>query len=50
MGKRIINYWFSHMTVDEIRDDSNLRLKRLNMKSNDENENEEPQGVAYFGG
>jgi hypothetical protein len=38
------------MTVDEIRHNLNLRFKRLNMKSNDENENEEHQDVSCFGG
>jgi hypothetical protein len=35
--ERQINHKLSPLTVDEIRDDLNLRFKRLNMKSNEEN-------------
>jgi gag-polypeptide of LTR copia-type/Zinc knuckle len=48
--ERQINDKLSPLTVDEIRDDLNLRFERLNMKSNDESENEERQDVAFFGG
>jgi uncharacterized coiled-coil protein SlyX len=37
------------LTVDEIRDDLNLRYERLNEKNGD-NENEDDQDVAFFGG
>jgi gag-polypeptide of LTR copia-type/Zinc knuckle len=49
MEKRI-NDKSSPLTVDEIRDDLNLRFERLNMKSNHESENEEHHDVAVFGG
>jgi gag-polypeptide of LTR copia-type len=35
-----INDKLNPLTVDEIKDDLNLRFERLNMKSNDESENE----------
>jgi hypothetical protein len=37
-------------TVNEIRDDLNLRFERLNIKSNEDNENGNNQDVALFGG
>jgi hypothetical protein len=43
-----INDKLNPLTVDEIRDDLNLRFERLNMKSNDESGNEEHQDVALF--
>jgi gag-polypeptide of LTR copia-type len=46
--ERRINDKLIPLTVDEIRDDLNLRFERLNMKSNDESENEEHQDVAFF--
>jgi hypothetical protein len=36
------------LTVDEIRDDLNLRFERLNEKQNKEIENDNNQEVAFF--
>jgi hypothetical protein len=38
------------LTIDEIRDDLNLRFERLNETQNEEIENENNQEVAFFGG
>jgi hypothetical protein len=38
------------LTIDEIRDDLNLRFKRSNEKQNEESENDNNQEVAFFGG
>jgi hypothetical protein len=38
------------LTIEEIRDDLNLRFKRLNEKQNEESENDNNQEVAFFGG
>jgi hypothetical protein len=38
------------LTMDEIRDDLNLRFERLSEKQNEENENDNNQEVAFFGG
>jgi hypothetical protein len=48
--ERRINDKVSPLTVDEIRDDLNLKFERLNIKSYDESGNEELQDVAFFGG
>jgi hypothetical protein len=46
--EKCINDKLHPLTIDEIRDGLNLRFERLNMKSYDENENEEHQNVAFF--
>jgi hypothetical protein len=38
------------LTIDEIRDNLNLRFKRLNEKRNEESENDNNQEVAFFCG
>jgi hypothetical protein len=38
------------LTIDEIRDDLNLRFERFNEKQNEENENDNNQEVAFFDG
>jgi hypothetical protein len=38
------------LTIDEIRDNLNLRFERLNEKQNKENENDYNQKVEFFGG
>jgi hypothetical protein len=45
-----LNDKMNPLTVDEIRDDLNLRFERLNVKSNENNENGNNQDVAFFGG
>ena len=47
MMEKRINGTLNPLTVDEIRDDLNLRFERLNMKSS---EDENVQYVALFGG
>jgi hypothetical protein len=37
------------LTVDEIRDDLNMRLERLTEKQNEESENDNNQEVLFFG-
>jgi len=49
MMEKRINDKMNPLTVDEIRDDLNLRVERLNEKIND-NENEDNQDVAFFAG
>jgi hypothetical protein len=36
------------LTIDEIRDDLNLRFERLNEKQNEESENDNNQEVAFL--
>jgi uncharacterized protein VirK/YbjX len=38
------------LTIDEIRDNLNLRFERLNEKQNIESENDNNQEVAFYGG
>jgi hypothetical protein len=38
------------LTIDEIRDDLNLKFERFNEKQNEESENDNNQEVAIFGG
>jgi hypothetical protein len=38
------------LTIDEIRDNLNLRFERLNEKQNEESEHDSNQEVAFFGG
>jgi hypothetical protein len=38
------------LTVNEIRDDLNLRFERLTEKQNEESENDDNREVAFFGG
>jgi gag-polypeptide of LTR copia-type/Zinc knuckle len=49
MKEKRFNDKMNPLTVDEIRDDFNLRFERLNEKAN-YNENEDNQEVAFFGG
>ncbi len=49
MMEKRLNDKVNPLTVDEIRDDLNLRFERLNKKNND-NENEDNQDVAFFSG
>jgi Zinc knuckle len=49
MMEKRFNDKMNPLTVDEIRDDFNLRFERLNEKAN-YNENEDNQEVAFFGG
>jgi hypothetical protein len=49
MEKRVTDK-FNPLTVNEIRDDLNLRFERLNEKQNKESENDNNQEVAFFGG
>jgi Zinc knuckle len=49
MKEKRLNDKMNPSTVDEIRDDLNLRFERLNEKANN-NENEDNQEVAFFGG
>jgi hypothetical protein len=48
MMEKRINDKINPLTVDEIRADLNLRFERLNEK--DDNDNEDNQDVAFFGG
>jgi len=50
MMEKRLNDKMNPLTVDEIRDDLNLRFERLNIKSNEDNENGNHQDVAFFGG
>jgi hypothetical protein len=38
------------LTIDKIRDNLNLRFKRLNEKKNEESENDNNQEVAFYSG
>jgi hypothetical protein len=49
MEKRVMDK-SNPSTIDEIRDDLNLRFERLNEKKNEEIENDSNQEVAFFGG
>ena len=49
MMEKRLNDKTNPLTVDEIRDDLNLRFERLNEKTNN-NEDEDNQDVAFFGG
>jgi hypothetical protein len=49
MMEKRINDKINPLKVDEIRDDLNLRFERLNEKK-DDNDNEDSQDVAFFGG
>ena len=49
MMEKRLNDKANPLTVDEIRDDLNLRFERLNEKTNN-NESEDNQDVAFFGG
>jgi hypothetical protein len=49
MEKRVMDK-SNPLTIDEIRDDLNLRFERLNEKQNEESENDNDQEVAFFGG
>jgi gag-polypeptide of LTR copia-type len=49
MMENRLNDKMNPLTVDEIRDDLNLGFERLNEKTNN-NENEDNQEVAFFGG
>jgi hypothetical protein len=49
MEKRVTNK-SNLLTIDKIRDNSNLRFERLNEKRNEENQNVINQEVAFFGG
>jgi hypothetical protein len=48
MGKRVTGK-SNPLSIDEIRDNLNLRFKRLNEKQNEESENDNNQEVAFFG-
>ena len=50
MMEKRLNDKVNPLTIDEIRDDLNLRFERLNEKSNEDNENVDNQDVAFFGG
>jgi hypothetical protein len=49
MMEKRINDKINPLTVDEIRADLNLIFERLNEKK-DDNDNEDDQDVAFFGG
>jgi hypothetical protein len=49
MMEKRINEKVNPLTIDEIRDDLNLRFERLNMKANEENETEVVEDLAVFG-
>jgi Reverse transcriptase (RNA-dependent DNA polymerase)/gag-polypeptide of LTR copia-type/Zinc knuckle len=50
MMEKRLNDKINLLTVDEIRDDLNLRFERLNIKTNENNENGNNHDVAFFGG
>jgi hypothetical protein len=47
MEKRVTDK-FNPLTIDEIRDDLNLRFKRLNERQIEESENDNNQEVAFL--
>ena len=47
MMEKRLDHKTNPLTIDEIRDDLNLRFERLNEKTNN-NENEDSQNVAFF--
>jgi hypothetical protein len=47
MEKRVTDK-YNPLTIDEIRDNLNLRFKRLNEKQNEESENDNNKEVAFF--
>jgi hypothetical protein len=47
MEKRVMDK-SNPLTIDEIRDDLNLRFERLNQKQNEESENDNNQEVAFL--
>jgi hypothetical protein len=49
MMEKRLNDKMNPLTVDEIRDDLNLKFKRLNEKK-DDNENDDNQDASFFGG
>jgi hypothetical protein len=49
MMEKIFTDKSNPLTIDEIRDDLNLKFKRLNGKQNEESENDNNQEVAFFG-
>jgi hypothetical protein len=49
MEKRVTDKSYP-LTIDEIRDDLNLRFERLNEKQNEESEYDNNQEVEFFGG
>jgi hypothetical protein len=49
MKKRVMDK-SNPSTIDKIRDNLNLRFKRLNEKQYEESENDNNQKVAFFGG
>jgi hypothetical protein len=48
MMEKRVTHKSNPLTIDEIRDNLNLRFKRLNEKQNEQSENDNNQEVAFF--